>query len=386
MISPKSFYEALANEGVEFFTGVPDSLLKEFCAYVDAVTEPHAHIIAANEGTAIGIGSGFFLATGKLPLVYLQNSGLGNAINPLLSLADPEVYSLPMVVLVGWRGMPGVKDEPQHIKQGRVTPALLNAIEVPWQEVDGDSVKAQAAVSWATQTARNSSAPVVLLAHKDVFSGTEKSRPQTAMANAKLSRERAIALISSSLEPDTTVVSTTGMISRELYEQRVALRQPRSSDFLTVGSMGHASQIALGIANSRPEIDVACIDGDGSVLMHMGGMATIGSRRVGNILHIVLNNGVHDSVGGQPTVSPQISFPNIARACGYDFVGETASTESEVRDAISKMGSMPGRRFLEVVVLPGSRPDLARPKESPLENRDIFTKKLRALARENDPV
>ena len=378
MISPESFYSYLESEGVSFLAGVPDSLLKEFCAYVDAVLPPEAHVISANEGSAVGLAAGFHLATGQLPMVYLQNSGLGNTINPLLSLADREVYSLPMIVLVGWRGMPGVKDEPQHVKQGRVTPALLDAMEIPWRELDGDPTVAREAATWAAQTAKDTSAPVVLLVHKDAFSKAEKRRPAAVMDGAEMTREHAISVITATLSSDSVIVSTTGMISRELYEQRVNKDQDRSTDFLTVGSMGHASQIALGISRSSPETSVVCLDGDGSVLMHMGGLASIGATNVGNLFHIVLNNGVHDSVGGQPTVAQQVSLSGVASACGYDKVGETVATESALIAAVKELGSSPGRRFLEVLVQPGSRPDLGRPKETPLANRDIFVSRLRS--------
>lgn len=376
MISPESFYASLAAEGVSFLAGVPDSLLKEFCAYVDAVLPPEAHVISANEGSAVGLAAGFHLATGQLPMVYLQNSGLGNTINPLLSLADREVYSLPMIILIGWRGMPGVKDEPQHLKQGRVTTAMLDAMEIPWRELNGDNVAAGEAATWAAQTAKDTSAPVVLLVHKGVFSKAEKCRPPAVMEGAEMSREHAISVITSALGTGSVIVSTTGMISRELYEQRVRQAQDRSSDFLTVGSMGHASQIALGISRARPELSVVCLDGDGSVLMHMGGLASIGATEVGNLLHIVLNNGVHDSVGGQPTVAQQVSLSGVASACGYDAVAETVSSEGDLAEAVKRLGRLPGRRFLEVLVQPGSRPDLGRPKETPLTNRDILMVRL----------
>lgn len=377
MISPKGFYSALETEGVAFLSGVPDSLLKDFCAYVDAVLPSKAHTIAANEGSAIALAAGFHLATGKIPLVYLQNSGLGNTINPLLSLADSEVYSLPMILMIGWRGKPGLEDEPQHIKQGRVTPALLDTLEIPWREVTGDPEAAANLAVWATRTAVETSAPVALLVHKGAFSEAETRRPNSIMQGAELTREHAITLITAILPKDTLVVATTGMISRELYEQRIQLGQDRSNDFLTVGSMGHASQIALGISQARGDLDVACLDGDGAALMHMGGLATIGASEGGNLLHIVLNNGVHDSVGGQPTVAQHISLSGVAKACGYDSVADVVATESELIDTINRLAGERGSRFAEVRVTPGSRTDLGRPKETPVANRDVFIGRLR---------
>lgn len=377
MISPKAFHAALAAEGVDFLAGVPDSLLKEFCAYVDAVLPPEGHVIAANEGTAVGLAAGHHLATGSLPMVYLQNSGLGNTVNPLLSLADPEVYAIPMIVLVGWRGAPGVKDEPQHVKQGRVTPAMLDAMEIPWRALEGAPEAATEAAQWAAATARQTGAPVVLLVHKGAFGKAEERRPAPVVPQTMLTREAAIRLVTGALPAEATIVATTGMISRELYESRGALGQDRSSDFLTVGSMGHASQIALGIARAKPGTQVVCLDGDGAALMHLGGMATIGTSETGDLLHIVLNNGAHDSVGGQPTVAQQISLTAIATACGYDVVSGPFENETDIRAEVTRLAQLPGRRFVELRIRPGSRADLGRPRESPAENKAQFVARLR---------
>lgn len=379
-ISPQAFHAALAAEGVNFLAGVPDSLLKDFCAYVDAALPPENHVIAANEGSAVGLAAGHHLATGTVPLVYLQNSGLGNTVNPLLSLADSEVYGLPMVVVIGWRGAPGVKDEPQHVKQGRVTPALLQAMEYLHRVLTGDEAEGLEAAAWAVRTARESGAPVVLLVHKGAFGKAEMKRPAPEVPAGRLAREAAIALVTETLPGDATIVATTGMISRELYEQRGARGQGRDSDFLTVGSMGHASQIALGIARARPEAQVVCLDGDGAVLMHMGGLASIGASETGNLLHVVLNNGAHDSVGGQPTVAFRVSLTGVARACGYDAVEGPVEGEGEIRATLERLVQQPGRRFLEIRVRPGSRADLGRPKESPAENKALFTTRLRGGA------
>jgi phosphonopyruvate decarboxylase len=378
MISPRSFYETLAQNGVNFLVGVPDSLLKEFCTYVDAALPPERHLIAANEGTAMGIAAGVHLATGGLPMVYLQNSGFGNTVNPLLSLADKEVYGIPLIVLIGWRGEPGVKDEPQHVKQGRVSEALLSAMEIPYKVLDGDPVAAEEAATWATRAAMETSAPVALLVRKGAFDKAEARRaPASAKHEGLLSREEAIGVITRSLPASATIVSTTGMISRELYEQRVRLNQDRSSDFLTVGSMGHASQIALGIALFKPGHPVVCLDGDGAALMHLGGLATIGAQKPGSYTHIVLNNGVHDSVGGQPTVAFDVSLTGIAVAAGYSDVKGPLTTHDEIETAITASLANDGPHFIEVRVRPGSRADLGRPKETPAENKALFVARLR---------
>ena len=376
MISPKAFYDTLAAQGVSFLTGVPDSLLKEFCSYVDAVLPPEKHIIAANEGCAVGIAAGYHLASGKIPLVYLQNSGLGNIVNPLLSLSDPEVYGLPVIVLVGWRGAPGEKDEPQHVKQGRVTEAMLEAMEIPFRVLAGQEDEAMDCANWAVREAAARSGPVVLLARKGAFGPEEAKRQDDGTPYNVMDREQAIAAIIESIGPDATIIATTGMISRELYEQRMRRDEDCSSDFLTVGSMGHASQIALGIANTQPERNVICLDGDGAVLMHMGGMATIGALGKGNILHIVLNNGAHGSVGGQPTVGFDVALTGIAKACGYQDVVGPLQSEADVRVAVAELIPKSGRRFLEVCVGKMSRGDLGRPKRTPKENKALFVSRL----------
>lgn len=376
MISPKAFYETLADQGVNFLVGVPDSLLKEFCAYVDAALPADRHLIAANEGTAIGVAAGMQMATGGLPMVYLQNSGLGNAVNPLLSLADKEVYGIPMVVLIGWRGEPSVKDEPQHVKQGRVSEAMLSAMEIPYRILDGDRDGAEKAASWATRTARELSAPVALLVRKGAFDKAEDRRPPSENTQLQLGREEAIALVARLLPKEASIVATTGMISRELYEFREHSQLDRSSDFLTVGSMGHSSQIALGLALGQPTREIVCLDGDGAVLMHLGGLTSIGARGPQAFTHIVLNNGVHDSVGGQPTVGFDVNLTDFARAAGYPVVIGPLYSSQEIEAAIAEGLRSPGPRFIEIRVKRGSRPDLGRPKETPSENKALFVSRL----------
>ncbi len=378
MISPKNFYEFLIKRGISFFTGVPDSLLKEFCSYVDAESKRTSHLISANEGTAIGIAVGNFLATGNLPLVYLQNSGLGNTINPLLSLADKEVYSIPLILLIGWRGEPGVKDEPQHIKQGRVTPEILDSIGIPYKIIDKDANQSLINTEWAIHKALKSNSPVVLLVKKGSFSKSEKQKNNVEYnGEILLSREKAISIITNEITKDSFLVATTGMISRELYEQRSIFKQKRDSDFLTVGSMGHASQIALGISNAKPQKQIICLDGDGAALMHLGGMATIGTSSEGKLVHIVLNNGSHDSVGGQPTVANEISLTAIAKACNYKKVYGPLIEENEIINSIHQVNNEKGNIFIEIKVKKGSRADLGRPKETPIENKKFFIANLK---------
>jgi len=379
MISPEKFYRRLAGAGVDFVCGVPDSLLKEFCAYAAADLPADRHLIAANEGTAVAIAAGWQMATGGVPLVYLQNSGLGNTVNPLLSLVDPAVYGIPLVLLVGWRGEPGVKDEPQHVKQGLVSPAMLEAMDVPFAILDGDPEEAATWAVRAVEAARTRGGPFVLLARKDAFGPAEKKLTPIPAGRTLLRREEAIALVVDAMPADATLVATTGHISRELYEMRVRAAQDRASDFLTVGCMGHASQISLGLALAKKNSRVVCIDGDGAALMHMGGLATIGTSGADNLLHIVLNNGVHDSVGAQPTVALQISLTAVAKACRYPSVWGPCVSPSEIREALQSALASSGPAFLEIHVKPGARADLGRPKESPADNKRIFTERLARL-------
>lgn len=362
MLSPKQFTDNLLAAGVDYFVGVPDSLLKDWLAYISDTVQGGRHVTAANEGNAIGIAAGYYLATGKVPCVYMQNSGLGNAVNPLTSLADPEVYSIPMLLVIGWRGEPGVKDEPQHIKQGRITPALLDILEIPHTD---DLSKAGEMIALAQKESR----PVALLVHAGAFEVYKGKAPSSALT---CTREQAIEEIVAAIEPGAIVVSTTGKISRELYEVRQR-RNESVRDFLTVGSMGHASQIALGIAMQKPERAVYCIDGDGATLMHLGGLATISWVAPKNFRHIVLNNLAHESVGGQASAAGVVDIPAAAKALGY-MSAASVDTKEAIAPAVVAMGEGPA--LLEIKVNLESRPDLARPKETPLENKESFIKHL----------
>lgn len=368
MIQATEFLESLRSNGVSFFAGVPDSLLKDFCACVMETVESSHHVIAANEGGAVALAVGHYLATGTVPLVYMQNSGLGNATNPILSLADKEVYGIPMVLLVGWRGEPGVKDEPQHVKQGRVQPALLRAMELESVIIDRNTDSVPHVVADMVGKAKALANPVVIVVRAGTFA---PYAPCSRVATPyELSRERAIEIVLSSISPETIVVSTTGMASREVFEFRAREHRPHSRDFLTVGSMGHSVMIALGVALSRPELRVLCLDGDGAVLMHMGALPILGSTGPSNLLHVVLNNQAHDSVGGQPTAAGSVDFPVVARACSYAFA-TSVSTEAALRQALVE-GSVAreGPVLIEVKIKRGARADLGRPTSTPTQNRD----------------
>ena len=368
MTDPKLFFDALTQAGIEFYAGVPDSLLKDICAYISDNTNAENHIIAANEGSAFALGIGYHLATNKVPLIYMQNSGLGNIVNPLLSLADPEVYAIPSLLMIGWRGEPGVKDEPQHKKQGRITLEMLQAMEVPFHIITPDMSpsEVQDVINNAVTETKASNRPNALVVKKGSFSPYELQK--TSSSNFPLLREDAIKIIIDNMANEDIVVSTTGVASREVFEYREALGQSHERDFLTVGGMGHASQIALGIALHKPGRQVYCFDGDGAALMHMGAMAINASAACPNFTHIIFNNGAHDSVGGQPTVAHQIDISAIAGAVGYADVLQV-ETEDEIKESILELKNVAGPSLLEIKVNKGFRKDLGRPTKTPIQNK-----------------
>jgi len=371
MIMPKKFFNCLVENGVDFFSGVPDSLLKNICAYITDNSLPENHIIAANEGNALSIGIGYHLSTGKIPLIYMQNSGLGNVVNPLLSLADPDVYSIPILMMIGWRGEPNVKDEPQHKKQGRVTVALLESMEIPYKVITPNQSIAEVftIVQKMMSTARKEKTPCALLIKKGVFE--EYSFKSEINYERPLSREQAIEMVVNSLSNKDIVVSTTGVTSRELFEYREKLMDSHDKDFLTVGGMGHTSQIALGIALQKKDRQVYCLDGDGSLIMHMGALAINASMKCANFKHIVFNNSAHDSVGGQPTVGGQINIKSIALDVGYKWA-KMVSTRDEITSSLDEMLKIDEPALLEIQVTKGFRKDLGRPTTTPIENKEVF--------------
>lgn len=369
MISPAFFIETLKSNGIDFFAGVPDSLLKNICAYITDHVDSDHNIITANEGAAVGLAAGYHLATGKAGVVYLQNSGQGNIINPLASLTDKEVYNIPLLLLIGWRGRPGVHDEPQHVKQGKVTTGLLNVMGVNYEVLAKEEDKALKQIEKAVTALRNNEV-FALVIEKDTFD--EYKLQNVELNDLTMSREEAIRAVAASIGEKDCIVSTTGMISRELFEYRTAMNQGHERDFLTVGSMGHASQIALGIALEKKDRKVWCFDGDGATIMHMGSMAIVASRKPENYIHVVFNNGAHDSVGGQPTVGLKIDLPAVAKAVGYAQAYSTDNMESlsSILRQISKAGQ--GPVLLEIKVKKGNRKDLGRPTTTPIENKEAL--------------
>ena len=365
------FIKILKKNDINFFTGIPDSLMKNFLMYLNSKKYKFEHYVAANEGSAIGLGIGYHLSTKKVPLIYLQNSGLGNCVNPIVSLADREVFSIPLVLLIGWRGEKGLKDEPQHKKQGKITEQLIRVLDIPYIVLD-EKIKHNE-ISNLIKNSKKNSKPVALLVKKNFFQIIDviKNLPN----RYPLNREEVISLIINNLSDKDIVVSTTGMASRELLEIKKMSPKANFPNFMTIGGMGHASQIALGIALKNKKRRVICIDGDGSIIMHMGGMSTIGSIKPSNFMHIVINNGVHGSVGNQPTDGMKINLKQIARGCGYENVFssyERKTTNKKIKDILKSNKCS----FLEVRVNTNYRKDLIRPDKSPKFYKENLIKKL----------
>jgi len=362
--------------GVDFYTGVPDSQLKALCNFLmdEYGIDPARHIIAANEGNAVALAAGYHLATGKTPVVYMQNSGLGNVVNPVASLLNEKVYGIPCLFIVGWRGEPGVHDEPQHIFQGEITLPLMKDLDIPAFVIDKDTTEEQIAAKmeeYCALFAQGRQAAFVVRKGGLTYEGKPVYGNSYSMA-----REAAIELILRAAGEDI-IVSTTGKASREVYELREAVGQGHRRDFLTVGSMGHSSSIALGIALQKPDKRIWCLDGDGAALMHLGAMAIIGANRPTNFIHIVLNNEAHESVGGLPTVAGSLDLPAIARACGYP--GAVSVDSPDALDRIL-MATKTAHQlaFLEVKCALGARNNLGRPTTTAWENKAAFMTALGA--------
>ena len=374
MISPKFFIDELDRYGIDYFAGVPDSLLKSICGYIADNMDARHNIITANEGAAVALAAGYHLATGKVGVVYMQNSGEGNAINPLASLVDKEVYNIPILLLIGWRGCPGVQDEPQHVKQGKVTTGLLNIMGVNYDVLSKEENKAAKQILKAVEAVKRNEV-YALIIEKDTFNAYTLQNVERN--NFTMSREEAIQTVVAALGEADTIISTTGMISRELFEYRTAMNQGHERDFLTVGAMGHASQIALGIALEKQDRKVWCFDGDGASIMHMGSMAIVANKAPQNYVHVVFNNGAHDSVGGQPTVGLKIDIPAIAKAMGYKHV-YNVDTKEGLQELIGEIKVQEGQIFLKACVKQGNRKDLGRPTTTPIQNKEALMTFLRS--------
>ena len=363
--------------GVDFFTGVPDSQLKALCNYLMHTygIDPKHHIIAAIEGNCTALAAGYHLATGKVPVVYMQNSGEGNIINPVASLLNDKVYAIPVIFIIGWRGEPGIHDEPQHIYQGEVTVKLLDDMDIASFVIGKDTTEEEVAAKMAEfRKILATGKDVAFVIRKEAISYNEKVKYKN---DNTMLREEIIQHIVKATGEDP-IVSTTGKASRELFETRVANGQNHKYDFLTVGSMGHSSSIALGVAINKPNQRIWCVDGDGAVLMHMGSMAVMGANKPKNLIHVVINNGAHETVGGMPTVAGSIDLVAIAKACGYPnavCVDNFADLDKELEAAKTRKELS----LIEVKCSIGARSDLGRPTTTALENKQGFMEYLKVL-------
>lgn len=345
MLDQNKVFDMLNKNGISFFTGVPDSYLNGFCNYALS-NFPERNIIAANEGNAVGIASGHYFATKEIPLVYMQNSGMGNTINPLASLGDKDVYAVPMLLLIGWRGQGNTEpNHPQHKLQGEITPALLDVMHIPYSILTDDNDDFQNVIEKAVAYCREHRQPYGLIAPKGIMAASEKANNVDDVY--PMSREEAIEVILSHMPADTIYSATTGRATRELFFLRERREETKAHDYLNVGSMGHASSVALGIAMARPERKVVCLDGDSACIMHMGAMTMASKTDVPNFMHIVLNNGAHESVGGQPSAGHKLDFTKIAEACGYMTVGKTVESEAELIEAVNKLKDCGKASFID---------------------------------------
>ncbi len=358
------FINILNNYDFDTFFGVPDSLLKSFCSEIF----DKKNTITANEGNAIAMGCGHYLSTGKIPVIYMQNSGLGNCINPILSLAD--IYEIPLLLIIGWRGEPNTKDEPQHYKQGLLTKKILNCINLKNEILSDNLDKAKTQIIKAKKYMKKTNKSFAFIVKKNTFD-TENFNNKKIFSNFELTRQEAIKAILESAPENSFFVSTTGYISRELYKNS----KNHSKNFLTIGSMGHNSSIALAIALNKKNKNIICIDGDGALLMHMGIISTIAEKSPCNFKHILLNNLVHDSVGAQPTSASVMNFSQIFKNAGYK---KTYSVETliELKKILPEFIKNKELSFLEIKIKPQDGKDLPRPKETPQENKKNFMEKL----------
>lgn len=363
--------EACREAGIDFYTGVPDSFLKGLCdeLYDRYGTAGKAHTVAHNEGGAVALCAGHYLATGRPALCYMQNSGLGNAVNPLASLMDEKVYRIPCLLVIGWRGEPGTKDEPQHVTQGAITRGQLELLDIPFQVLGPEDTEESFAEKFILlREALAEGKVAALLARK----GALTSSRHPAYGNARsMTREAAAGLVLSAAGAEDVFVCTTGKLSREVFELRERRGEGHGRDFLTVGSMGHASMIALQIAREKPDRRVWCLDGDGAVLMHLGAMALIGEKQPRNLIHAVINNGAHETVGGMPVCSGGLNLRGLALAAGY-AAAETASDPRELAEKLEKIRRSEGPLMLEIRCANGARADLGRPTTTPAQNRDAL--------------
>ena len=377
MILCEELFNVFSKKGITFFSGIPDSTFKDWMKYLSKHHgEKLTNIIACNECEAIALVSGYYLATRKIGVVYMQNSGEGKAVNPLTSLCDPDVYSIPLIMMIGWRGEPGRKDEPQHTKMGRVMIPLLDTLEIPYEIMPDEIENASKVIADIVNISQDRKTPVALIIKRNTFEkyDLENMDDSDSSRDYPMTREDAIKIIVDNLAGDEIIVSTTGKTSRELFEHRVQ-RGEEPSDFYTVGSMGCSTSIANGIALSKQHKKVVIFDGDGAVLMQMGSLATVGYYHAKNLYHIIFDNNSYDSTGGQPTTANRVDFEKIAIGCNYKSA-VTVKTKAELMNAVNNLRYLEGPHMIIAKVKMGSRKNLGRPTKTPIENKEEFMRRL----------
>jgi phosphonopyruvate decarboxylase len=375
MIEIKNFYTCLNKNRINFLVGVPDSLLNDFCLYAEENLTFDQHLIVANEGNAIGVAAGYYLSTGNIPLVYMQNSGIGNAFNPLASLTNREVYSLPLILLIGWRGSPDINDHAHHKLQGALTPVLLDDLNIPYKVLENDCCQYEETINWAATTAAKNQSPVAILVKKGVLAKTNKIENFVDDIDLECNREQAIEALINKLPKDTIFIATTGRATRELYAVREKHKQSHDNDILNVGAMGHVSSLGLGISKGIRNRLICCLDGDAASLMHMGSMAILGTSSETNILHVILNNGVHESVGGQKSISRKIDYTSIADSFGYKSSGMIVKNIEQLKVALINVIDTKGPKFIDFWINKGIRQDLPNLNVELIDIKNNFMKK-----------
>lgn len=369
MITCEQFYDQTKKNDFLLYAGVPDSTFKEWLQFLDEAPADLRHIATSNEGDAVALVAGYYLGSRRIGVVYMQNSGLGNSVNPITSLVARDVYSIPMILMIGWRGMPGMKDEPQHKQMGRITLPMLDVLEIPYSIVPEIPEELPKVFDLAKQYVTTHSGPYALVVKHGTFAPYQAK--QTLSQPWTLAREDAVKMIAEYLKHDEAIVSTTGKISRELYEYRDAHQQNHSHDFYTVGSLGCCVSIAMGIALTQPQRQLVVFDADGSALMHLGSWATVGAYHPTNLKHIIFDNETYESTGAQPCNSKTADFQAIAKAVGYHF-SKLVTTADQLRQTLPEFMQSQGPSILIIKVQSGSRANLGRPKTTPLENKALF--------------
>lgn len=374
MILCQEFFDILKDEGFSFFTGIPDSTFKEWIKFIiDNDGSILKHIVACNECEAIALAAGYHLATNKIGIVYMQNSGLGKAVNPLTSLCDPDVYSIPLLLMIGWRGEPGKNDAPQHKKMGRITLSLLDTLQIPYSIIEQNIEKIKEELNNALKYFKNNKGPYAFIIQPNLFQKYSVKTKQDI--DYIINREDAINLIMDNLDGNEIVVSTTGYTSRELFEYRESRKKDHYQDFYNIGSMGCASSIGLSIALEKPNIKIIVFDGDAAAIMQMGAFTTIGKYKPSNFIHIIFDNNAHESTGGQPTNSSSIDVLQIALSCNYKS-GLVIKTLKELNNSIKYIKNSEGPIILIIKIKQGSRSNLKRPDKDPKDYKELLMRHL----------